>query len=546
MKILLCVVLLAALSASALQRARDTSACPIVPLPKTFSSGTETFQLSPTFSFELSQRTQQSRLHSFFESAFRRFNGLIFAHGRPERLNFASDVTVLHKLQVSVESEDTSLSLQSDESYTLDITSEGVVIHSKTCFGALRGLQSFSQLVSYCFETDQYMVLNGPWQIKDAPRFAFRGLLLDTSRHFFPISTIQTVIDSMEHAKLNVLHWHIVDAQSFPMQSLEFPKLWEGAWSSGERYSQKAIRFVVEYARQRGVIVMPEFDAPGHMYAWGIGYPQVLPQGWQSAADCENQCPPQSGNPCNVPIDPSEPFSYTLVDGVLKEVTVGRNGQGLFNSELIHLGGDEVEDGCWRNSQQIKDWMVSMNFTDYNSNYLHFVNFTHNTALKYGRTPVAWEEVFVNFGKKLNPKTIIHIWKDFDTLAQVVEAGYRAILSNSDVWYLDHLETPWTDFYNNEPLRNITDPEQQALVTGGEVCMWSETVDPSDLHNTIWPRAAAAAERLWSPQAVSDPNQFIGRLQRFRCLLLQRGIGAGPINQAGRAAPVDPGACALQ
>jgi hexosaminidase len=155
--------------------------------------------------------------------------------------------------------------------------------------------------------------------------------------------------------------------------------------------------------------------------------------------------------------------------------------------------------------------------------------------------------VFLHFGSKLDNNTIIHIWLDHATLAKVVAAGYRGILSNSDVWYLDHLTVPWQSFYANEPYEGITDPTQQALVLGGEVCMWGETVDTSDIFNTIWPRAAAAAERLWSPGDVTDTNAALLRLERFRCLLNQRGIDAnGVMAVNGRDAPYGPGGCYVQ
>uniref|UniRef100_A0A2N9H2G8 beta-N-acetylhexosaminidase n=1 Tax=Fagus sylvatica TaxID=28930 RepID=A0A2N9H2G8_FAGSY len=131
---------------------------------------------------------------------------------------------------------------------------------------------------------------------------------------------------------------------------------------------------------------------------------------------------------------------------------------------------------------------------------------------------------------------------------QVVAAGLRCIVSNQDKWYLDHLDTTWQQFYMNEPLTNITNPNQQKLVLGGEVCMWGEHIDGSDIEQTIWPRAAAAAERLWTPydNLAKDPRQVTGRLAHFRCLLNQRGIAAAPLAGPGRVAPVGPGSCYTQ
>lgn len=139
------------------------------------------------------------------------------------------------------------------------------------------------------------------------------------------------------------------------------------------------------------------------------------------------------------------------------------------------------------------------------------------------------------------------MWKAKSDLNGVLEDGYRALLSDSDLWYLDHLDITWDQMYTNEPFADITDPKQQALLLGGEVEMWGETVDPSDIQQTIWPRAAAVSERLWSPRSVNDVTQAHARLAYFRCLLDQRGIAAAPLNNpVGRSAPPGPGSCYTQ
>jgi hexosaminidase len=183
------------------------------------------------------------------------------------------------------------------------------------------------------------------------------------------------------------------------------------------------------------------------------------------------------------------------------------------------------------------------------------VDFAARSALAAQRFPVQWVEVFDAFGAALHPDTVVHVWKEKATALPVVTAGYRAVLSDNDVWYLDHLDTPWQRFYDNEPCDNIPDPALQKLILGGEACMWGETVDPSVLLATIWPRAAAVAERLWSAAVASttsaspampdgSPNDIHARLHRFRALLLRRGVGAAPLENArAREAPPGPGSC---
>ncbi len=204
-----------------------------------------------------------------------------------------------------------------------------------------------------------------------------------------------------------------------------------------------------------------------------------------------------------------------------------------------------METGCWTLSPTIKDMMSKSNFTTYDQVYEFYIKKIQTMALSKGRIPVHWEEVFVHFGTQLDKKIVIHIWKDFATLKTVLAAGYRAIVSNSDVWYLDHLNTPWEKYYDNEPMAAVdpAHPEQAELILGGEVCMWGETVDTSNVLFTIWPKAAAGAERLWSPQSVTDHTDFLYRLQRFHCLLHSRGTPAGPVGGNSRDSPVGPSSC---
>ncbi|CAL5364875.1 unnamed protein product [Camellia sinensis] len=148
--------------------------------------------------------------------------------------------------------------------------------------------------------------------------------------------------------------------------------------------------------------------------------------------------------------------------------------------------------------------------------YQYFVLRAPKIALSHGYEIINWEETFNNFGDKLSRKTVVHNWLGGGVAERVVAAGLRCIVSNQDKWYLDHLDTTWPESYMNEPLTNITNPKQQELVIGGEVCMWGEYIDGSDIEQTRWPRAAAAAdeERLWSPYGnlAKDPRQITGTL----------------------------------
>lgn len=493
----------------------------IWPQPQSATSGSTTIELDANFNFV-------SRVISAdLSAAFERYHAMIFAH----KTRATEAVNALSLLEVTVSNLDTPLAFGVDESYVLTIPTLGgtASIEASTVFGAYRGLETFSQLVVFNATAHRYVIPQGPWTIKDAPRFPHRGVLMDTSRHFQPVSELKMLIDSLAYAKFNVLHWHVVDTQSFPLESKTYPKLWDGAYSEDERYTQEDVSELVEYARLRGIRVMIEVDNPGHAAAMCTGYPEVCP-----ALDCRE------------PLNVANEATFTLLESLFGEMTGNVTGGGLFPDEFFHLGGDEVYTGCWTNDPQISAWLASHNMTA-KDGYKYFVKRVHDMVIAQGRSPVNWEEVFLNFGTDLDPRTIIHVWLDHATLAKVVAAGYRGILSDQANWYLDHLATTWQTMYLNEPFTNITDAKQQSLVLGGEACMWGETVDASDLFNTVWPRAAAVSERLWSDQTVNDVDAALPRLERFRCLLTVRGVGAAPVQNAqARSAPPHPGSCFAQ
>jgi len=274
---------------------------------------------------------------------------------------------------------------------------------------------------------------------------------------------------------------------------------------------------------------MIEFDVPGHGASWCTGYPDACP-----APDCRD------------PLDPSSPTTWQLINGLLNEATGGKKSSGIFPDDFIHLGGDEVSTSCWDNSARIVSWLKAHNMTD-DQAYMYFVETAHNIVIGAGRSPVNWEEVYQHFGTSLDKETVVHIWLNFDNLARVVADGYRALLSNNDKWYLDHMGTTWQTMYLNEPFAQISDPTQQRLVLGGEACMWSENIDTSDVHQTIWPRGAAVAERLWSDRLINDTIAALPRLEAFRCHFNSRNIAAAPVNNANaRTAPPGPGGCYVQ
>ena len=516
-----------AFAAPAAPTATDSAPAPvdtatyIWPLPRSVTKGDGVRYLS----YPLTVDAQTS--FPDLDAAVARFNALTFQH----RATGDPGVGSITTLQIAVANNNAPLQLGVDESYTLDVLRDDayMVLQANTYYGALHGLETLSQLITYNFNASLYAINGLPWSISDEPRYPHRGVLVDTSRHYQTLPTILRIVDSLSYAKLNVFHWHLSDIQSFPYQSDALPLLANAAYSSQDRYSSADVADVVEYARQRGVRVMMEFDIPGHAGSWCVGYPEV--------------CPSAS---CNMPLDPSSNETFALMETLFTEITGGLSRKGLVPEDLFHLGGDEVDLSCWTQVEHVKQWLADNKLSDRDA-YRYMVERAHGLIYKYGRTPINWDEVWANFGKTIDPQTIIHVWRNEEYVYNATRDGFRVLVSPDGPWYLDGLDTSWQDMYELEPENGISDAAQAALILGGEGCMWGETVDASVILPTIWPRAAAIAERLWSARTVNDTKAAQPRYAYFRCLLNRRGIEAGPSNNAqARQAPDGPGACLLQ
>lgn len=500
------------------------------PAPASMTSGNTTVAVAASQTFFSSEPAIQI---PFLSAAFGRYLPLVFPHTTAQH-------GVITGLSVTVfDSSRDFPQLETDESYSLTVPLQGLATaHAKTVFGALRALETFSQLVRFNFETETYVIDGAPWKIDDKPRFPHRGLMVDTARHFEPLASLRAIIDSLPYAKLNVLHWHMVDSQSFPFQSKSSPLLWNGAYSELERYTQADVSSIVEYAHMRGVRVIVEFDMPGHADSWCKGYPDICPS-----------------STCTTPLNVASNTTFDLIEGLLTEITGGKGTEpgapsGLFPDNFVHLGGDEVNTGCWTQTPAVAAWLKARNMSA-DDGYAYFVKRVADMVIKQGHRPVQWSEVFDHFKSELPRQTIVHVWKDVTNVTEVLALGYNVLRNvgyDSISWYLDNLNVMWDAVYQNEPCKGVPTDELCQLVLGGHGEMWGETVDGSDLQQTVWPRLAAIAEKLWSPkEKTQDVAAALPRIREFRCLLLERGIAAAPVdNKAARSAPVGPDSCLRQ
>ncbi len=381
--------------------------------------------------------------------------------------------------------------LGEDESYTLDVTPTGTRITAPNALGILRGIETFLQLVQ--IGPDSFFV--PALHIDDHPRFPWRGLMIDSCRHWLPVEVIKRNLDGMAAVKLNVFHWHLSENQAFRVESKKFPKLHE-LGSNGLYYSQDQVRDLIAYARDRGIRVIPEFDMPGHSSAWFIGYPQLASSSGPFQLD-------KSFGVLDPAMDPTRDSTYKFLDTFIGEMAK------LFPDKFFHIGGDEVNGKRWLANPRIRAYMKKHNMETAADLQSYFNRRVQAIVKKHGKTMIGWDEVVHH---DLPTDTLIQSWRGPKGLAQAARSGYRTILSNG--YYID-LMWPASQHYAVEPMSGdatTLTPEQQARILGGEATMWSELVTPENIDSRIWPRTAAIAERFWSPQNVTGVDSMYRRL----------------------------------
>ncbi|HYX40278.1 MAG TPA: family 20 glycosylhydrolase, partial [Pyrinomonadaceae bacterium] len=389
-----------------------------------------------------------------------------------------------------------------NESYTLAVTDKQARIAAPTAVGALRGLETFLQLL----EGDRGGYFIPAAAIQDKPRFRWRGLLIDAGRHFQPVEIIKRNLDGMAAVKLNVLHWHLTEDQGFRVESRKYPKL-QLMGSDGMYYTQAQIRDIVEYARMRGIRVVPEFDMPGHATSWLVGYPEL------ASAPGPYQIERQPGI-MEPALDPTREEVYKFLDGFLGEMAA------LFPDAYMHIGGDESEGKQWDKNPQIQAFMKAKGIKDNHALQAYFNQRVAQILKKHGKQMVGWDEIL---HPDLPNNVVIQSWRGAASLADAAKKGYDGILSAG--YYLD-LMYPTAQHYLVDPIpagSDLTD-EQAAHILGGEATMWSEYVSPETIDSRIWPRMAAIAERLWSPRNVTNVDDMYRRLAIVSAQLEELGL----------------------
>ncbi|XP_046742944.1 chitooligosaccharidolytic beta-N-acetylglucosaminidase [Diprion similis] len=469
-----------------------------------------------------------------------------------DRLKSGGRGLIVH-LGPRISSGNVKLTLETDESYILQIfeLADGRLnasIDARSYFGARHGLTTLSQLIVYNDLQNEIQIVRDAY-IVDGPVYPYRGILLDTSRNFVDKLTIRRTIEGMGMNKLNTFHWHITDSHSFPYESRTHPKFsLYGAYSPNKVYSHDDVKEIVDYGLLHGVRVLPEFDAPAH-----VG------EGWQWVGDNTTVCFKAEPwlkycvePPCGQ-LNPASDRVYEILGGIYKDMITD------FDPDIFHMGGDEVNIACWNTSDNLKEWMTSKGWGHKEKDFYKVWDHFQSRALeKYveanagKQVPIImWTSGLTNAEniKILDPaKYIIQIWTtgEDETISRLIRNNFKVIFSNYDAWYLDcgfgawvgegnNWCSPykgWQVVYDNSPLAILTSqgfgPDKKNLILGGEATLWSEQTDSTTIDSRLWPRAAAAAERLWS-EPKSSWIHAEHRMLRHRERMVQKGINADSI-----------------
>ncbi len=455
-----------------------------MPMPASVQQGAGQLLITQSFSVSVSGAHDPA-----LEAGVRRFVAqLSWQTGIPLRPKAAATATLTVHADKAL---DGLLKLGEEESYQLTVSDSGAQLIAPTTLGALHGLQTFLQLVTITPSGFAAPAVT----IKDQPRFPWRGMLIDVSRHFIPIDVLKRNLDGMAFVKMNVLHWHLSDDQGFRAESKVFPKL-TGMGSEGMFYTQAEIRELIQYAHDRGIRVIPEFDTPGHSRSWFVGYPELA--SGEGSFTVETEAGPSSVT------DPTREETYKFMDKFVEEM--GK----LFPDAYFHIGGDEVDGKFWDGNPKIQAFKQAHGMKTNQDLQAYYNQRLQKILAKHHKIMIGWDEIL----HPDLPKTIVvQSWRGQESLATAAKQGYSGLLSYG--YYLD-LMWPAARHYAVDPMSGAAatiTPEQQKLILGGESCQWAEWVTPENIDSHIWPRNAAIAERLWSPQDLTDVHSMYERMQ---------------------------------
>ena len=402
------------------------------------------------------------------------------------------------------------------DEYQLVIDDGGVQITAASPAGLFYGMQSFMQLLPTGAGHLDTITLPG-LEITDRPRFGWRGMHLDVSRHFFPVAFIKKYIDLLARHKMNIFHWHLTDDQGWRIEINRYPALTDkGAWRTGNDgrryggfYTQAEIRTIVEYARQRFVTIVPEIEMPGHARAALAAYPHL-------------SC---TGGPFTVATEwgvfedvycPGREETFPFLEDVLDEVIA------LFPSAYVHIGGDECPTTRWQNHDLCRARLRHLGLDNADRLQAYFTARMGKFLAGRGRRMIGWDEILQ---EGIPSNSIIMAWRSIEKGIEAASAGHDVVMTPMSCCYFDHYQgkanepkaiggfTPLETVCAFEPVPQGLPPELVHHVLGAQGNVWTEYMtDTRHVEYMVFPRLCALAEVVWSPPETRSLTDFLGRL----------------------------------
>jgi hexosaminidase len=396
-----------------------------------------------------------------------------------------------------------------EEGYELTVTKDFVVLRAVEPAGLFRGVQTIRQLLPPPIES-RAKVPGIEWAIRcveivDRPRFGWRGSLLDSCRHFLTKDFVKRYIDLLAYHKMNRLHWHLCEDQGWCIEIKKYPKLteigaWRGEWKNrfGGFYTQEDVKEIVEYAKSRYIMVVPEIEMPGHCTAALTSYPELSCTGG--------------------------PFEVSTKRGIHKDVYCGGNEKvfkfledvlsevvELFPAPYIHIGGDECPKDRWKKCSKCQARIRSEGLKDEDGLQSYFVKRIEKFLLSKNRRLIGWDEILEG---GLAPGATVQSWRGMKGAVAAARAGHDVIVSPTSHCYLDytHTRTSLEKVYSFEPVPEGLTAQQAKHILGGEGNMWTDRTAQELVDSWVFPRLAALAEVLWSPKGTREWKDFSARM----------------------------------
>ncbi len=511
----------------------------IIPAPVSYEYSDAMFMLDNQTSIDVRSENPEVRRYAELFQAF------LAGSGNKVEMRFVATPDRMNKV-IRVELNKTPDSELGNEGYTLEVNEELISLKANAPAGIFNAFQTLRQLLPREFEVtdeDGYAGLGMIMgcKIKDYPRFGWRGLMLDVSRHFFTADEVKAYIDKMVLYKYNVLHWHLTDDEGWRLEIKSMPKLTEvGAWrverfgrfgetrpfpKEGEKatyggfYTQEQVKDIVKYAAERNVRIVPEIDLPGHSMALLAAYPELSTKKEPHFVNPGSKFAEWYGNGTfemliENTVNPADEKVYEAIDKIMTEVAA------LFPEEYIHMGGDESYHGYWERDANVQKFMKKNKIADTHELQSYFVKRVEKIVNSKGKKLIGWDEILEG---GLAEGAAVMSWRGMKGGIEAAKMGHNVVMTPTTFAYIDYMqgdqsvenkiyaELSLKKSYEFEPVPDGVDPK---FILGGQANLWTEVIPnlPFAFYMS-YPRAFATAEVLWSQKDKKDWNSFLNRTE---------------------------------